>query len=919
MSRTQVRFGVVAALVLGGGLPLTGSAVAYALVAYRHWNQQNIPLHAAVEALGMFAGLTLAALLLLLRRDRRGFSHYVWTACGLLGMGVLDGFHAASPPGNSFVWFRSAATFLGGLCFALVWLPELANRWQKAIWLPAVVLLAATLLGTCSAAWPQAIPVMLAEGRFTPAARLLNVLGGAGFLAAAAWFLLRYQRTASTDDFLFASFSLLFGMAGALFWLSEIWDADWWWWHLLRLAAYLLVLGHTFLIYQRHQEELQALNASLEQKVAERTARARAILDTAVDGIITIDERGIIDSLNPAAERLFGYLAGELVGQSITRVMPASYRAPHTQGMQNYLATGQKRVIGNSVEVMGLRKDGTTFPIELAVSEVRLGDHRLFTGIVRDVSERKRGEEALRQAVEAADRANRAKSEFLANMSHEIRTPMNGILGMTELALATDLSPDQREFLTMAKASAEALLSLLNDILDFSKIEAGKLELDPVPFPLRDSLEDAIRTLAHRAHEKGLELVCHVVPGVPDALVGDVDRLRQIIINLVGNAIKFTDQGEVVVRVTVERQSEGEAELHIAVSDTGIGIPGDKLQALFQPFSQADTSTTRRYGGTGLGLAIVRQLAALMRGRAWAESTAGQGSTFHVTGCFALQQSASRRPALPAALQGLPVLVVDDTAVNRRLLTEVLSGWGMKPTAVTGGAEALAALEQALGAGNAYPLVLVDCMMPEMDGFALVEAIGRRPELARCTVMMLSSASAVADRARCRKMGVAAYLTKPIKQSDLLTAILASLAQPSFALPPPEMSRPTEPGSRRPLCVLLAEDNPVNQRLVVRLLEKEGHTVVVAANGLEAVDAFHRQRFDVVLMDVQMPEMDGFEAAAVLRAGERQAGGHVPIVALTAHAMKGDRERCLAAGMDDYLAKPIQPGYLRATIERLTG
>ncbi len=1077
MSRSQVRFGAVLALVLGCGLPLAGSGVIHALSAYRTWAQQSIPFHAVVEALGMFAGLTLAALLLL-RRSEAGFSHHVWTACGLIAMGVLDGFHAACLPGRLFVWFRGAATLLGGVCFALVWLPEAASRWQKAAWLPALTLLAAAALGACSLAWPQAVPAMLEGGRFTGAACTLNFAGGAAFLAASVWFLIRYQRAASTDDLLFASFSLLFGMAGVLFWASRIWSADWWWWHLLRLAAYLLVLGQTFLIYQRGQEELQALNESLEQKVAERAARVRAILDAAVDAIVTIDERGTIESINPAGERLFGYQACELAGQNVSRLMPSPHHEQHDGYLAKYLATGRERVIGRTVEVAGQHRDGTIIPIELSVSEVRLGERRLFMGIVRDISERKRAEEALakeeersrhlaavvessadaiiskdlegiirtwnkgaerlfgyspeemvgrpmavlipperageeeeilgrlrrgervehfetvrlrkdgeridvsatispmrdatgrvtgasnvardiserkraeealarytdevtesrdrieRQAAEliaqseelararsTAEAANRAKSQFLANMSHEIRTPFSGILGMTELALATDLSPEQREFLTMAKSSADALLSLLNDILDFSKIEAGRLELDPVPFALRDSVEDAIRTLAHRAHEKGLELVCHVAADVPDALEGDVGRLRQVLLNLASNAIKFTAKGEVVVRVEAESISRGEAVLRFSVSDTGIGIPRGKIETLFQPFSQADSSMTRKYGGTGLGLAIVRQLAGLMGGRAWAESAEGEGSTFHFTARFTLKQAEARQPAPPSVLRGMAVLVVDDNAVNRRLLTEVLGGWGMRATAAGGGAEALSLLERAQAAGGAFPLVLVDCMMPEMDGFELAEAIKSHPGLAGCTVMMLSSASAIGDKARCRELGVAAHLTKPIKQSELLATILATLGAPSLAAASlrPGAPAPAGPAARRPLLVLLAEDNQVNQRLAVRLLEKEGHAVVVACNGREAVAACRRQRFDLVLMDVQMPEMDGIEATAVLRAGEDEAGRKIPIVALTAHAMKGDRERCLAAGMDDYLPKPIQPADLRAMIEKVTG
>jgi PAS domain S-box-containing protein len=381
-------------------------------------------------------------------------------------------------------------------------------------------------------------------------------------------------------------------------------------------------------MYHRDQGELKMLNSLLENRVIERTAQFHAILDAAVDAIITIDENGIVESMNRAAEQIFGYQAHELVGQNIKILMPPPFCDEHDQYIRNYQTTGVRKIIGIGREVVGKRKNGTKFPMELAVSEVRLHNRCLFTGFVRDITERKRAEDALRSALVAADHANRAISEFLVNMSHEIRTPMNGILGVTQLVLDTNLAPDQREFLTMAKTSADGLLLLLNDILDFSKIEAGKLDLDPVPFLLRDSLEDAVRSLAQRAEEKGLVLVCFVDSQVPDALIGDVGRLRQISVNLVGNAIKFTDRSEVVIRITVERLSDSEVELHGAVSDTGIGIPPDKLPLLFQSFSQADSSTTREYGGTGLGLAIVRQLSALIGGRAWVESTVGQGAHF---------------------------------------------------------------------------------------------------------------------------------------------------------------------------------------------------------------------------------------------------------------------------------------------------
>lgn len=538
-------------------------------------------------------------------------------------------------------------------------------------------------------------------------------------------------------------------------------------------------------------------------------------------------------------------------------------------------------------------------------------------GISRDITEKKRAAEALKAAKEAAETASRAKSDFLAHMSHEIRTPMNAVIGMTELVLDTQLDASQREYLTIARESAEALLSVIDNILDFSKIEAGKLELDCAAFDLYESLGDAMKLLALRAHAKDLELACRIAPDVPQGLLGDVGRLRQIVVNLVGNAIKFTERGEVVLDVRCESRADDEAVLHFAVRDTGIGIPADKRETVFDVFEQADTSTTRQYGGTGLGLPISSRLVERMGGRIWLESEVGRGSTFHFTARFALPhgEAAVERSRQLGDLRGVRTLVVDDNLTNRRILEEMLHHWAMAPAAAPGALDALDRIRQAHEAGEPFRLVLTDANMPHMDGFALAEKIKRDPTLGSTIIMMLTSGNRPGDVARCEALGIAAYLLKPIKQSELFEAIVLALGLTTAEDVELEALATGWAGQIRPLRVLLAEDSVVNQKLVVGLLERHGHTVFVANNGKEALAALQSQDFDLVLMDLQMPEMDGLEATAAIRAKEKRTGSHVPIVAITAHAMKEDRQRCLEAGMDEYLAKPIHAGQLFDTIQ----
>jgi PAS domain S-box-containing protein len=659
-----------------------------------------------------------------------------------------------------------------------------------------------------------------------------------------------------------------------------------------------------------------------EEALANERNLLRALIDNVPDCIYVKDAESRFLVANTGLTRLMGVSQPEaLLGKTdfdfFPRDLAQRYRDDEVLILQCGQAVVNKEEPTQTAEGEQRWLLTTKVPLRNQHGEV-VG----LVGVGRDITGRKNREEELRRAKEAAEVASRAKSEFLANMSHEIRTPLNGIVGMTDLALDTDLTSEQKEYLDTVKVSADSLLTVINDILDFSKIEAGKIDLESVDFDLRDVLEATFKTLALRADEKGLELLCDIAPEVPETLRGDFNRLRQVIVNLVGNAIKFTEVGEVALKVQVDSHDQGSIILHFTVTDTGIGIPEEKQKLVFEAFTQGDTSTTRKYGGTGLGLTISARLVEMMAGRIWLESQVGQGTQFH----FTVKLATSEKPVQPGAiappelLREVKVLVVDDNRTNRRILEGMLKRWEMQPTCVEGGPQALAELCAAAESGRPYTLILCDLLMPGMDGFELVERIREKPELRALIIMMLTSAGHSGDAARCAQLGVSAYLLKPIRQSELREAIARVLGSPEPTGPIPLVTRYSLRDMREPtavLRILLAEDNVVNQRLAVRMLEKRGHRVVVASNGREALEALEKDAFDLVLMDVQMPEMDGFEATAALRRKEQaQGNGHrLPVIALTAHAMKGDRERCLEAGMDGYLSKPIRPQELDEILE----
>ncbi len=664
-----------------------------------------------------------------------------------------------------------------------------------------------------------------------------------------------------------------------------------------------------------------------EMALRESEARSRAILDTVNDGIITTNEQGVIEQVNPAAEHLFAYTADELKGKNVQMLM------------ESKLDPAQIRT-GFGRDMTGRTKNGDTFPAEISVSSFYLHEQCKYTALVRDVTERRRAQAKLErfagelqqknyelaEALKVAQTATEMKGRFLANMSHEIRTPMNGVVGMTELLLTTQLSPEQHEYATAVKRSAETLLTVINDILDFSKIEAGRLELESIPFDLSSEIEEASALFAVRCFEKNLELNCFVRPNTPRFLRGDPGRLRQTLTNLIGNAIKFTEKGEVSVVAEVVSEEEDNVTIKITVEDTGIGITPEVASRLFQSFEQGDSSTTRRYGGSGLGLAISRQLVEMQGGKIGVDSELGKGSKFWITSVFE-KQSGQAVPRSHANIHfsGMKVLVVDDNATNRSILREVLKSWGCRSLEVPSGLDALAVMQQAVRDGDPFRVALLDFQMPDMDGFMTCEQIKSDPDIRNTILLCLTSGLRPGGMDLALEIGFASVLHKPVRQSYLFNTLLELLQKDCTAAidckvaerqNAPNLAAPVIPtGNWAGKKVLVAEDNEINRRIATYALEKAGLHVDCVGNGLLALHAATTQGYDLVLMDVQMPEMDGLEATTAIRKLEGPAG-QTPIVAMTANAMRGDREKCLSAGMNDYVAKPLQLSDLQRVLQR---
>jgi len=646
---------------------------------------------------------------------------------------------------------------------------------------------------------------------------------------------------------------------------------------------------------------------NIEKEILRQKTYFEALVQNNPAAIVVLDTNESVVSCNPAFSQLFGYSSDEILGKNLDSVIA-------TEETIHEAAQFTQRALAGTFHAISQRrcKDGTMVDVEILGVPVVVGAEKAGAlGIYHNITE-------LVRARKEAEAANSAKSEFLANMSHEIRTPMNGVMGMLELALETELNPEQHDYLTTSLHSAEALLALLNDILDFSKIEAKKLELEVIDVSLRNTIEDVASTLAKRANDAGLELACLVHPDVKSALRGDPSRLRQILINLAGNALKFTQQGEVVIRAELIAESQTHVTIHFSVQDTGIGIPPERQASIFDRFTQADGTTTRKYGGTGLGLAICKQLVEAMGGTIGVKSSAGIGSTFWFDITFEKQPPEKRGTSpltiSPVNLQGLHILGVDDNETNRMILSKMAESFGSRIETVSGGTKALEALQNAQRTGDPFRVVLLDMQMPGMDGEQTTRAIKSDPLIKNVKIVILTSIGQRGDAIHMEALGCSGYLLKPVRQQMLHEALVAILGRTDQG--PALVTRHILSEQKRfGLKVLLAEDNPINQKLVVILLRKAGFSVDTVDNGLQAVGKVREEPYSAVLMDVQMPEMDGFEATRRIREWEAEKQ-HLPIIAMTAHAMKGDREHCLEAGMDDYISKPIEPSVLIGVLER---
>ncbi|MBN4078281.1 response regulator [Nitrospina gracilis] len=918
----NTRQSILKAYFLGIALPLLGSVLFLKFAPEFRWN--NMIFHTVIETLGGFVAVVIASLFLELLKNEEKKQHRIWVSCGLFSMGLIDIFHATVPLGNNFVWLHSLATFTGGIFFSFIWIGKGFETDRRFDLFPRVVLVGSLMISLISITFPNQMPSMVIDEEFTTFAKTFNFIGGIGFFIAAIRFHCLLQEIKDRENYFLLVLCLLFGSASVLFELSQLWDGPWWWWHILRFTAYLTIFILEISRYLESQKKMKKFSVEMSVLVEERTEellksekKVRSIIDNALDSLISIDEEGIIQSFNPAAEKLFGYRNSEILGKNIIILMPEHFQNEHNAGLSNYIKTGKAKILDTLIELEGLHKNGTIFPLELSVNELFQGEQRLFSGFIHDITERKKTEAELKLAKQKAENATQSKSDFLANMSHEIRTPMNAIIGMSHLALKTDLNAKQQNYLNKIQISSNALLGLINDILDFSKIEAGKLDMESIEFQLDGVLDNLSTLVTLKAQDKGLEVLFSVEKDVPYSLMGDPLRLGQILTNLTNNAVKFTEKGEIIIEIKCLKADSEQVELQCSVKDTGIGLTEKQIGKLFQSFSQADSTTTRKYGGTGLGLTISKKLVEMMNGKIWVESQPGKGSSFIFTAVFGMSpDQKTQRIIFSDDLKGKRVLIVDDNQAAREVLENALQSFSLDVSMASDGSEGISMVESA-DADKPYDLVIMDWQMPEMNGIRAAEIIKKHPKLKKIPKIIMLTAygrEEVVHKAEEAKLD--GFMVKPMNPSILFEGIMEVFGEKvSKEIFGKRADAEQEILGLENICganVLLVDDNEINQEVATELLEQAGMCVTIAGDGKEAVEKVTQSAFDCVFMDIQMPIMDGYEATRVIRKNEYLAS--LPILAMTANAMQGDREKCIDAGMNDHVAKPIDPKELYSAL-----
>lgn len=909
--------------------------LSYVLMRGSSWHG-SVQLHTLMEVLATVLALMVAAMALV-NYYSRGESKFLVIGAGFIGTAFLDGYHAVV----TSIWFKdnfpsdlsslipwswvASRLFLGVLLYVswLVWKKEQQSSFKisaKPVFLLTALATIVSFIFFAFVPLPRAYYpefVFHRPEEFLPA--LFFILALFGYLKKGEW---------KSDHFEhWLVIAIIVNLVAQLVFMSfsaQIFDIEFDMAHLLKKVSYLCVLtGLLFGMYERFQDVI--VEAGVRQKAQDSLirseARQRAIFTTMIDGVITINEKGIIESFNKGAENIFGYRILEVLGKNISMLMPEPHSNNHDDYIKQYMSTGESKVIGNSLELMGLKKDGVVFPIELVVGEMSVGKEKKFHGLIRDITDRKRVEAELIHARMEAEHAANAKSNFLATMSHEIRTPMNGVLGMIELLRGTTIDEKQRDYLETAMSSGNSLLSIINDILDFSKIEAGKLELEPIDFSLERLTNDIAHLLNVKADEKHIELIHYYHPGTPQFFTADAGRIRQVLLNLVGNAVKFTSKGFVKMEISLTNLNDDHCLVKFEIKDTGIGIEKSAQEKLFESFTQADDSTSRRFGGTGLGLAICKKLVDIMGGNISVDSEPGKGATFSFTLDLRLAKPPSELPRID--LQGIRALIVDDNETNLKILHEQLTSWGVLVDETSLPYEAMNYVLEARLDSRSYDLVIIDNMMPGLSGEELGRKIKSNNELNNIPLILLTSSAQKGDARIFQEIGFSAYLTKPVLSETLKQALSRALAEEQNGVENKNLitrhsikDEENAVGNKIKLTgsILLAEDVVVNQKVALGLLEKIGLQADVANNGLEVIEMWERKDYDLILMDCQMPQLDGYEATECIRKKEKDK--HIIIVALTANALSTDRQKCIDCGMDDYIPKPYGQNELAEILQK---